>query len=234
MFELVPQELKDRPQWVMWRRALRAGKETKVPYQLNGNMAAVDRPETWTSFLAAEAELANGGGFDGIGFVLTTEDPYVGVDLDGDPMKSEDALITIFRLSSYMERSPSGQGVHIWVKGKLPPDDNPRRRRGPIEVYESGRYLTVTWNFIGPRPDIEELTEQLASVYDDFLRVRTRVAKGASTEQVERADSVESAVRDERAAVSERTVAGERADDAESTVHPERPDTMTDAELLAR
>ena len=47
----IPQELKDRPQWVLWRYETRDGKPTKVPYSATtGRRAAVDTPATWATF----------------------------------------------------------------------------------------------------------------------------------------------------------------------------------------
>ncbi len=37
-------------------------------------------------------------------------------------------------LDSYTEVSPSGRGLHVWVRGKVPGD---RRRRGKLEMYDS-------------------------------------------------------------------------------------------------
>jgi putative DNA primase/helicase len=44
-------------------------------------------------------------------------------------------------LDSYTEISPSGCGVHILVRGELPPG---RRRKGRIEMYDCGRFFTIT------------------------------------------------------------------------------------------
>ncbi len=44
----IPQELKDRPQWVNWKIELREDKETKVPYQPNGLHAMSNAPRTWS------------------------------------------------------------------------------------------------------------------------------------------------------------------------------------------
>jgi len=49
------------------------------------------------------------------------------------------------RLNSYTEKSPSGTGIHIFIKAKLPPGG---RKKGDFECYESGRYLTMTGLFI--------------------------------------------------------------------------------------
>jgi primase-polymerase (primpol)-like protein len=45
------------------------------------------------------------------------------------------------RIDSYTEVSPSGAGLRIWTPGVLPPGG---RRKGYVEMYDGGRYLTVT------------------------------------------------------------------------------------------
>ena len=53
----------------------------------------------------------------------------------------DDAWDIIRALDSYTEISPSGTGIRIFARGKLPPGG---RKRGRFEMYETGRYLTVT------------------------------------------------------------------------------------------
>ena len=85
--------------------------------------------------------------------------PYVGIDLDKcrDPEtgKIEPWAEAIIReLDSYTELSPSGRGFHIWVRGTLPQGP---RRAGRVEMYDNGRYFTVTGNhFEGTPKTIEE------------------------------------------------------------------------------
>jgi primase-polymerase (primpol)-like protein len=56
----------------------------------------------------------------------------------------------IDKLNSYTEISPSGTGVHIYTKAKLP---STGRRKNNIEFYNSGRYFTVTgWHLEGTPP----------------------------------------------------------------------------------
>ena len=56
---------------------------------------------------------------DGVGFVFTDTE-YTGVDLDGcliDGKPTAEARQIIDALKSYTEKSPSGTGLHIIVKG---------------------------------------------------------------------------------------------------------------------
>ncbi len=49
-FGNIPQELKDRPQWVLWGYRRRKGKWTKIPYQPGGEEAKADDSSSWTQF----------------------------------------------------------------------------------------------------------------------------------------------------------------------------------------
>lgn len=152
--ENVPGVLKERPQWVVWRPVLRDGKWTKIPIDAkNGKNAKSDAPTTWATFDQALGYFqrnpwtGNGAGVGGIGFVFSKDDPFVGVDLDKclDPEKgiSDFALWVVDALASYTEVSPSGTGLHVILEGKLPPAG---RRKESFEVYEAGRFFTVTGN----------------------------------------------------------------------------------------
>src|SRR5215218_5561384 len=146
--------MKDLAQWINWRYEERDGKLTKVPIcPRTGELAAVDRPETWGTYEeAVRASIEHG--HDGVGFVFTEEDPYGGVDLDKcrDPESGEIedwARELIEHLGSYTELSPSGTGVHVIVKAELPPGG---RRKGQIELYNSGRFFTVTGQHLPGTP----------------------------------------------------------------------------------
>ena len=103
-----------------------------------------------------------------MGFVFTYDDPFVGIDLDkcrdAETGKTEDwAQKVIDDLNSYTEISPSGTGYHIIVKGKMPEDG--ANRKGRLEVYEKGRYFTVTGDHVEGTPEaINERQEALNAV----------------------------------------------------------------------
>lgn len=142
--ENIPHEMRTYAQFVMWRYEDTDGKKpTKVPYSARtGQLAAVDNPNTWASFDECVQALSSGW-YAGIGFVLTEADPYAFIDLDstnGD-QTALDRQIKIFNeFDSYAERSPSGNGLHIIIKGAIPSG----RRRSFIEIYSSKRYMTMT------------------------------------------------------------------------------------------
>ena len=129
--------LREIPRWVLWRWMLRGGKWTKPPYQVGGRLAKSTEPTTWSSFDETLAAYSGDKSFDGIGFVLTDTDDIVGVDLDHcrdleDGVVEPWAMDIIEQLDSYAEVSPSGTGIRVIAKGKLPPKG---RKKGNFEIY---------------------------------------------------------------------------------------------------
>jgi putative DNA primase/helicase len=142
--ECLPEELRQRHQWVVWKLEERGGKPTKVPYIAGGSGKASSTDSlTWRSFEEAVQALETGR-YNGIGFVFSSGDPFAGVDLDDcrDPETGELeewAAKIVEAFGSYAEVSQSGTGVHIIVKGKAP-----NKKRGKVEAYSSERYFTMT------------------------------------------------------------------------------------------
>jgi hypothetical protein len=149
-FNNIPDELKACPQWVGWRYEWRTdkkgeGKWTKPPYQPNGNPAKSTDPNTWSSFEDVRRAYQRGG-FDGIGFVLTANDPYTAFDLDHCLNANAEVIDSrvanyVTQLNSYTERTPGGDGLRVIVRAKLPPGG---RKKGNLECYDNQRYVTLT------------------------------------------------------------------------------------------
>ena len=61
MFDNVPEEMKQFPQWCIWRYEDRQGdKPTKVPYSARtGRLASVSDSATWATFEEAKNALAD-------------------------------------------------------------------------------------------------------------------------------------------------------------------------------
>ena len=150
MLENIPAELREYRQFVCWKFIPRNGSEkpAKVPHSpITGQPANVNDPTTWGSFDdAVKVVSSNSDEYAGIGFVLTDNDPFAFIDLDLAQGEQPTAIqLKIYNeFDSYTEYSPSGNGVHIIVKGKLPTG----RRRGKVEIYSSQRFMTMTGNVI--------------------------------------------------------------------------------------
>lgn len=154
MLQNIPIELRALPQWVC------AGPD-KIPVSpRTGQAASVTDPATWGTF-----EEACRTGFKHVGFVLAAWDPYCIIDLDNKPEKPlteeqwqrHQKILTAF--DSYTERSASGRGYHIIVKGKLPAGVH----RDNVEVYSSARYMICTGDVVRNAPigDYQQLLDVL-------------------------------------------------------------------------
>ena len=170
---VLPTALIEYDQWICWREQERDGKPTKVPITpRSGEFASSTDEQTWTSFDDA-LEYAETGNADGIGFVFTDDDPFVGVDLDDcrDPdtgAVEEAAEDIIDRLDSYTERSPSGTGYHVLVQGALP---DGRNRKGTIELYDLARFFTVTGDHVAETPSrVATRQNALAAVHREYVQ----------------------------------------------------------------
>ena len=182
-FDMIPQELKDRNQWVLWKIIQRDGKETKIPFQPNGTPARPNDPTTWHSF---DECLVVVNKFKGLGYVFSEGDPYCGIDFDAcfDPetKKITDwARTWIGKLKSYSEVSPSGTGVKVWVRAKFPfgngkktqLNDQPRiNGKVPgIECYDHLRYFAVTGQRLSGLSEVcENRQEELNGLYEYYFR----------------------------------------------------------------
>ena len=164
----IPTELKQLEQWVCWKKA------DKCPVSpQTGNNAKSDKPETWGSFEQAvnRYESQKGDEYGGVGFVFSGDDPYVGIDGDRCREKNSTAIdptvkTELQKLNTYCEFSPSGEGVHAIVKGKLPGDGLGPKEGRIFEMYDKGRYFTVTGLSLTEfAKDIETRDEEVKDLY---------------------------------------------------------------------
>jgi len=171
-----PPALTDLTQWVCWRLEEDGkGRPTKIPYNpKTGNKASSTNPKTWADFdFAARAfEMYD---YTGLGFVFTNEGGIVGVDIDHciDPATgalNETAAAILEKLPpTYMEISPSGTGLHIFLRGEMPAGGS-RNAKSGVEMYSHARYFTMTGKRYGDCPlDIAEDGGALAWIHERFI-----------------------------------------------------------------
>lgn len=179
--ENIPAELIATPRWLVWIGRPRDGKITKIPKQAkNGRNAKVNQPSHCCDFETAWTA-CNKGAYDGLGFVLFESDPFTAIDIDKisdgpiDPAGIINDVPVIKQLDSYTEISPSGKGLRIFVKGKLPPGG---RRVGNFELYDSGRYVTVTGHHVPGTPlTVEDRQAALEAVHAEMFKMSERQNK---------------------------------------------------------
>ncbi|MFC4409437.1 DUF927 domain-containing protein [Chungangia koreensis] len=147
IFENIPEDLQTYPQFTLWKSEAKYNKQknrteySKRPCDISGNFINWKDSQNLLPFQVVQ-EAYEKGGFNGIGFVLTDNDPFVCIDLDAESIDEipEDkmSLVNV----SYTEKSPSGNGLHIWLKGKKP--DWIGTKQNGIEFFGSNRFVTVT------------------------------------------------------------------------------------------
>jgi len=186
--ECVPRELKEGRFWV----CCDAKKVPMVPGSMFG--ASSTNPATWRTYQEAVAAVHSDrwpGRYAGVGRVITNDDPYVGVDLDGvrDPATgviTDEARDILEELNSYSEVSPSGEGVKVWVEARL---DRSYVNPG-IEIYQRGRYFVVTGQILPqyPLPIRERQVQVEALVKQEFPQPRPHGVESYDGPEVEIAD----------------------------------------------
>ena len=135
----IPEELKRLPQWVCTKG------DSKVPMMAGMNVAASSTDaRSWSSFKVAETSVGHGY-YDYVGFVFN-DNGIVGIDIDDgyteDGFMSELAADIIGKCESYTEKSKSGRGFHILLKGELP--FKGKNNLKGVEIYKTARYFIMT------------------------------------------------------------------------------------------
>ena len=171
----IPAKLTNARQWVAWRYERRKGQEKpkKVPYDPTAatevRKASATNKRSWGTLPQAWGYCQDSK-MDGIGFVFAPGGFIFGIDVDncvnkdGTLSESAQSILTLFP-ETYVEYSPSGEGIHIWglcditIKGR-------NRRDIGVEVYTQGRFFTVTGRPVFPGRG--ELTD-CSDAFRDFL-----------------------------------------------------------------
>ncbi|MFD2830342.1 phage/plasmid primase, P4 family [Corticicoccus populi] len=146
-FENIPDELKEINAWVLWKLEPVPDKETgeikyytKVPIQPTSKNASVSNPSTWSTFSSVERAYNNNVG-DGIGLVLNESHDVFVLDIDDT---SEHEYHDQFKQGTYCEYSPSGNGIHVYFKGKKPKTHSKHNQAKDLELFSKIGFVTVT------------------------------------------------------------------------------------------
>ena len=137
-YKNIPLELKEQHNWVC------ANHTSKVPMRAYSHAAASSTdPKTWSSFDDA-LKAVNDKQYEYLGFVFA-DNGIVGIDIDAgyeDDLLSALAVDIISHCRSYTEKSKSGRGFHILIKGDIP--FKGRNNLAGVEIYKSARYFIMT------------------------------------------------------------------------------------------
>jgi len=182
-FYNVPNEMRLFRSWCVWRyEDTESPKPTKVPYcARNGRLASVTDSETWSTFDESVNAALSTDWYNGIGFILSEQDPYCFIDLDDPYEKKADGslkhdnpqaildrqLKVYSEFQGYAERSPSGNGLHLIVRGVVPNG----RKRSAIEIYSKERYMTMTGDVYREAP-ISDCSQLVSALWEQMGGIR--------------------------------------------------------------
>ena len=189
--ENIPKELRDIPQWVIWRYEVKGegSKPTKVPYQaLRPRLRASKNNQVhWASFedtvASYQANKASGIGFC-TAYVnkktgeLVGQGDFIFGDIDHcikDGVLNELAKDVLKRLNpTYFEQSPSETGLRFVIKAEMA--KNLKSNKLGLELYYRDWYLTFTGLlFEGSAPQISDRQLELNQLIDQYFK-RTKPA----------------------------------------------------------
>ena len=162
-YENVPATLKVLPQWVCTRG------DSKVPMVAHAlQTASSTDPDTWSTYDFA-IDAVDKGYYDYCGFVFA-DNGLVGIDIDDgydeDGFLSPLATDIIGKCKSYTEKSKSGRGFHIIVKGDIP--FKGKNNLAGVEIYKTARYFIMTGDTL-LFTDIEENQEAIDYILDKYF-----------------------------------------------------------------
>lgn len=197
VWDAIPSELTASARWILWQARPKPNSEKldKVPIDpRTGHKANAHDKSIWLTFDQVRLYFEQTTKADGIGFVLG--DGFCGVDIDDciddDGRIDDHSRNAINRLGSYTEISPSGRGVKIFLKGKK---KGKRCQVGNIEIYDGGRFFTVTGRHLDGTPEaVLSRQPELESLYHDLFgrseaksddRTGSRGGDGVSLDAVE-------------------------------------------------
>lgn len=166
----VPAELKKLRQWGLYTREFDINKYkfNKIPI-----LGVSNDPNSWIDFDSALEKL-NAGEGDGLAFFL--KKPYILIDIDhvenqmeqtlaGDP--ENEVADFVEHTNSYTEKSMSGSGIHIIIKGKM----KSGKRHRNVEIYPNGRFVALTGIPFGkPKETVAEISdENMKYLLDNYI-----------------------------------------------------------------
>ncbi|MDD4113225.1 MAG: phage/plasmid primase, P4 family, partial [Herbinix sp.] len=170
----IPQDLKEINNWVGFKIIQSDGKDKKIPVNPNtGKNAKVNQPSTWGTYTEAIKSVSQYS-LDGIGFVFTLASGYIGIDIDncidGKGEYTDKAQNIISLLNSYSEKSVSGRGIHIVIKGEIPNSIN--NRAEGIEIYDNLRYFVFTGYIVSKTNVIMERNYEINLLHNVYKNTR--------------------------------------------------------------
>lgn len=159
----IPLEIQNLPQWVC------STDNGKIPMiaTLYRNASSTN-PNTWSTFQEAVMSVECGN-YSNVGFVFN-DNGIIGIDIDvgfdDDGFLTDIATDIIGKCKSYTEKSRSGRGFHILLKGNLP--FKGKNNLNGVEIYKQSRYFIMTGDVLLYK-DIVENQEAIDYIVNKYF-----------------------------------------------------------------
>ena len=197
----IPNELKIFPQWVCYRTTKLESKTAKYMISpVTGKFAKSNDPHTWTDYNTAFHYMI-AKRLEGLAFVLTEGIVFV----DIDHVTDENGTMSLFAQKileelpkTYAERSVSGNGIHIFCKGRLPKNALKRNDKLGLEMYDTKRFVCITGDIIDHRKEILECEDLIQSVHERYIGKRIPYVQPKTIESVLTDNEIVSKIRESK------------------------------------
>jgi hypothetical protein len=202
IYQNIPAELREMPNWVLWKKETVNGRPTKVPYQPNGWKAKSNTPATWSTFSEVLETLQASDEFSGVGLCVPLEGPeYIwGWDFDDaiDPDTGEfkewrldsGELAPIqptdgAKLGSYAEITPSGAGFRVLHIAKSPVPTGKKREFGQRNP-KTATFTDILFDLVRRNPGLSKEKFEEVAKKSGFRRstIRDFIYKGILSGQL--------------------------------------------------
>jgi hypothetical protein len=173
-FKNIPAELKEFAQWECWKILTgEKGKQRKVPVDPltgrtypKGLLNSEDMGNA--TYEQARRCFARDPSLCGIGFRLKKSDPFSGVDMDDCCNPAEHTMQSwasdlVAEFHTYSEYSPSGTGIKLIAKGKIPAAVT---KTNNVEMYSDGRFFALTGRVVNGVTVIRPAQRELDRLYN--------------------------------------------------------------------
>lgn len=186
-FEVIPDELRARPQWMAWQSPPtgNTNRRTLVSAHVGWGSSHTDQ-RSWASFAEAatkarelQAQLSNPSSptddicYAGLAYILTPQDPYVIIELN-QCRDQPWALEVIAAFDSYTEHSPSGNGYRIIIRAEKPKgmaNSSNKLHDRKLKLHASKGVIHLTGNRVeGTPPAILERQSALEDTCQPLLK----------------------------------------------------------------
>lgn len=159
-FDAIPQEMRDIPQWFMWKAidtGRSDGKLSKYPTDINGNKITWNDTDELYTFSEVRNAYESSNQFAGISFNVAGSGLII-IDIDLENDENGKPTLTekekLFLNAGYVEKSVSGRGYHVVLKGDLP--TSLQNSKNVYDEYDNKLEVFYNTGFIAVTGDVYE------------------------------------------------------------------------------